>query len=43
MSIDNIFAKGLEISDVKVLADPILSDHALLRCRLTMSAAGDGP
>ena len=43
MSIDNIFAKGLKISDVKVFADPTLSDHALLRCRLTMSAAEDRP
>ena len=35
LTIDNIFAKGLSISDVKVVNDPTLSDHALLRCRLT--------
>ena len=35
LTIDNIFARGLSISDVKVLVDPKLSDHALLRCRLT--------
>ena len=34
-SIDNIFVKGFSISEQKVLADPTLSDHALLRCRLT--------
>lgn len=34
-SIDNIFTKGFSISEQKVLADPTLSDHALLRCRLT--------
>ena len=34
-SIDNIFAKGFEISDVRVHADPSLSDHALIRCTLT--------
>lgn len=33
-SIDNIFAKGFEISDVRVQADPSLSDHALIRCTL---------
>ena len=35
LTIDNIFAKGLGISDVEVLTDPLLSDHSLLRCRLT--------
>lgn len=34
-SIDNIFAKGFEISDVRVHANPSLSDHALIRCTLT--------
>ena len=34
-SIDNIFAKGFDISDVRVQADPTLSDHALVRCTLT--------
>ena len=34
-SIDNIFAKGFKISDVRVHADPSLSDHALIRCTLT--------
>ena len=34
-SIDNIIAKGFAISDVGVQADPALSDHALLKCRLT--------
>ena len=37
LTIDNIFARGLRISDVKVLSDPKLSDHVLLRCRLTFS------
>ena len=37
LTIDNIFTRGLRISDVKVLADSSLSDHALLRCRLTFS------
>ena len=35
LTIDNIFAKGLDMSDVEVLTDPLLSDHSLLRCRLT--------
>ena len=34
-SIDNIFAKGFSISDVRVQIDPTLSDHALIRCTLT--------
>lgn len=34
-SIDNIFAKGFKMSDVKVYAEPTLSDHALIRCTLT--------
>ena len=34
LTIDNIFAKGLSISDVRVVNDPTLSDHALMRCRL---------
>ena len=33
-SIDNIFVKGFEVSDVRVQADPTLSDHALIRCTL---------
>ena len=37
LTIDNIFAKGLAISDVKVFTDPTLSDHSLMRCRLTFS------
>ena len=35
LTIDNIFAKGMRIDDVKVFSDPTLSDHALMRCRLT--------
>ena len=35
LTIDNVFARGLKISEVKVVNDPRLSDHALLRCRLT--------
>jgi len=35
LTIDNIFAKGLAVSDVRVLTDPALSDHSLMRCRLT--------
>ena len=35
LTIDNIFARGLAIDDVQVLTDPTLSDHSLLRCRLT--------
>lgn len=38
-SIDNIFVRGLSISEQKVLADPTLSDHALLRCRLAFADA----
>ncbi len=38
LTIDNIFAKGLDLSDVEVLTDPLLSDHSLLRCRLTFPA-----
>lgn len=34
-SIDNIFAKGFDLSDVRVQVDPTLSDHALVRCTLT--------
>ena len=34
-SIDNIFVKGFKVSDVRVQADPTLSDHALIRCTLT--------
>jgi len=37
LTIDNIFAKGLVISDVRVLTDPMLSDHSLMRCRLAFS------
>lgn len=33
-SVDNIFVKGFEMSEVKVMADPTLSDHALIRCCL---------
>ena len=36
-SIDNIFVKGFSISEQKVMADATLSDHALLRCRLTFT------
>ena len=35
LSIDNIFAKGLSISDVETFGDVTLSDHWLMRCRLT--------
>ena len=35
LTIDNVFARGLAIDDVQVLTDPTLSDHSLLRCRLT--------
>lgn len=38
LSIDNVFVKGFAISDVKVMADPTLSDHSLLRCTLTFTA-----
>ena len=34
-TIDNVFVKGLEISDVRVRTDKVLSDHGLLRCTLT--------
>lgn len=34
LSIDNIFVRGLKLGDVKVLPDPALSDHALVRCTL---------
>ena len=34
-AIDNIVTKGFAISDVGVQADPTLSDHALIKCRLT--------
>ena len=43
LTIDNIFAKGLRIDDVRVLADPTLSDHALLRCRLTFDDSAAEP
>ena len=36
-SIDNVFVKGLTISEQRVMADASLSDHALLRCRLTFA------
>ena len=32
---DNVFVRGLKISEVRVVNDPQLSDHALLRCRLS--------
>lgn len=35
LTIDNVFAKGLDIDQVELLVDPVLSDHALLRCRLS--------
>ena len=35
MGIDNVFVKGLAISDVRVQSDKTLSDHCLLRCTLT--------
>ena len=38
-SIDNVFVKGLLISEQRVMADATLSDHALLRCRLTFADA----
>ena len=34
LTIDNIFAKGMRISQLETLVDPALSDHALMRCRL---------
>lgn len=34
LSIDNVFTKGFDISEVKVFPDPALSDHALVRCTL---------
>jgi hypothetical protein len=33
-SVDNIFVRGFDMSDVRVLIDPSLSDHALIRCKL---------
>ena len=41
LTIDNIFARGLSIDDVQVLTDPALSDHSLLRCRLSFTS-GNG-
>lgn len=35
LGIDDIFAKGLKVSDPRVQSDETLSDHALLRCTLT--------
>ena len=35
LGIDNIFTKGLAISDVRAQRDKTLSDHSLLRCTLT--------
>ena len=40
LTIDNIFAKGLRISEVRTLSDDTLSDHALMRCRLTFDDGG---
>ena len=40
LTIDNIFAKGLSISEVRTLSDDALSDHALMRCRLTFDDGG---
>jgi hypothetical protein len=34
LTIDNIFVKGMRISQLETLIDPTLSDHALMRCRL---------
>ena len=34
LSVDNVFTKGFDISEVRVVPDPALSDHALLRCTL---------
>ena len=39
LTIDNVFAKGLSIDQAQVLTDPALSDHSLLRCRLTFRDA----
>ena len=41
LSIDNIFAKGLWIDDVEVFGDVTLSDHWLMRCRLTFDEPGE--
>ena len=41
LSIDNIFAKGLWIDDVEVFGDAVLSDHCLMRCRLTFDEPGE--
>ena len=41
LSIDNIFAKGLWIDDVEVFGDVALSDHWLMRCRLTFDEPGE--
>ena len=38
-SIDNVFVKGLAVSEQRVMADATLSDHALLRCRLAFADA----
>lgn len=40
--LDDIFVKGLEISEVKVLRDAALSDHALVRCTLSFGNGRDG-
>ena len=41
LSIDNIFAKGLWIDGVEVFGDVRLSDHWLMRCRLTFDEPGE--
>ena len=41
LSIDNIFAKGLWIDEVDVFGDVKLSDHWLMRCRLTFDEPGE--
>ena len=41
LSIDNIFAKGLWIDEVQVFGDVTLSDHWLMRCRLTFDEPGE--
>ena len=40
--LDNVFVKGLAISEVKVLKDAALSDHALVRCTLSFEKGADG-
>lgn len=35
LTIDNVFVRGLGIDEVRVVNDPRLSDHAMLRCRLS--------